>query len=261
MLKVKAKKHLGQHFLTDQGIAMDIVELLSLHGGYNKILEIGPGMGVLTQYLIKNNTYETWAIDIDIESIVYLKKQFPMLENRIIDGDFLRMSSNDLFGTEKFAIIGNFPYNISSVIFFKILEEMRNSVTEIVCMLQKEVAERLASPAGNKDYGILSVFLQAYYDIEYCFTVQEHVFDPPPKVKSGVIRLKRNDRQTLDCDEKLFKRVVKQAFTNRRKTLRNTLKPMNLGPEFTESEFYDRRAETLSVEEYIALTNRIAKII
>jgi 16S rRNA (adenine1518-N6/adenine1519-N6)-dimethyltransferase len=261
MLKVKAKKHLGQHFLTDQSIAMDIVELLSLHGGYNKILEIGPGMGVLTQYLIKNNTYETWAIDIDIESIVYLKKEFPTLENRIIDGDFLRMSSNDLFGQEKFAIIGNFPYNISSVIFFKILEEMRNEVTEIVCMLQKEVAERLASPAGNKDYGILSVFLQAYYDIEYCFTVQEHVFDPPPKVKSGVIRLKRNDRITLDCDEKLFKRVVKQAFTNRRKTLRNTLKPMNLGPEFTEDDFYNRRAETLSVEEYITLTNQIAKVL
>ena len=261
MLKVKAKKHLGQHFLTDQSIAMDIVELLSLHGGYNKILEIGPGMGVLTQYLIKNNTYETWAIDIDIESIVYLKKEFPTLENRIIDGDFLRMSSNDLFGQEKFAIIGNFPYNISSVIFFKILEEMRNEVTEIVCMLQKEVAERLASPAGNKDYGILSVFLQAYYDIEYCFTVQEHVFDPPPKVKSGVIRLKRNDRVTLDCDEKLFKRVVKQAFTNRRKTLRNTLKPMNLGSEFTEDDFYNRRAETLSVEEYITLTNQIAKVL
>lgn len=261
MLQVKAKKHLGQHFLTDQGIAMDIVGLLSLHGNYNKILEIGPGMGVLTQYLIKNTTYETWVIDIDIESIVYLKKNFPSLENRIIDGDFLRMSSNDLFGKEKFAIIGNFPYNISSVIFFKILEEMRNEVTEIVCMLQKEVAERLASPAGNKDYGILSVFLQAYYDIEYCFTVQEHVFAPPPKVKSGVIRLKRNDRVTLDCDEKLFKRVVKQAFTNRRKTLRNTLKPMNLGPEFTVDAFFDRRAETLSVEEYITLTNSIAKII
>ncbi|MEY3416779.1 MAG: rRNA ((1518)-N(6)/adenine(1519)-N(6))-dimethyltransferase RsmA [Bacteroidota bacterium] len=261
MLKVKAKKHLGQHFLTDQGIAMDIVGLLSLHGNYTKVLEIGPGMGVLTQFLIKNDTYETWAIDIDIESIVYLKKHFPSLENRIIDGDFLRMSSNDLFQQEKFAIIGNFPYNISSVIFFKILEEMRGEVTEIVCMLQKEVAERLASPAGNKDYGILSVFLQAYYDIAYCFTVQEHVFDPPPKVKSGVIRLKRNDRVTLDCDEKLFKRVVKQAFTNRRKTLRNTLKPMNLGPEFAADAFFDRRAETLSVEEYIVLTNTIAKLI
>ncbi|SFC89228.1 16S rRNA (adenine1518-N6/adenine1519-N6)-dimethyltransferase [Flexibacter flexilis DSM 6793] len=256
-MSVKPKKHLGQHFLTDTNIALQIVELLSLHGDYKNVLEIGPGMGVLTNFLIQNTTYQTWLIDIDRESIAYLNKHFPTLKGRIIEGDFLRFDVNKEVGKgEPVAIIGNFPYNISSQIFFSILE-MRQYIPEVVCMLQKEVAERLASPPGNRDYGILSVFLQAYYDIEYCFTVQEHVFDPPPRVKSGVIRLKRNARQQLDCDEKLFVQVVKQGFNNRRKTLRNALKPLGLPESFNTEPLLDRRAEQLSVADFMGLTNRI----
>jgi 16S rRNA (adenine1518-N6/adenine1519-N6)-dimethyltransferase len=188
-MKVKPKKRLGQHFLTDKQIAADIVGLLSLHQAYTKVLEIGPGMGVLTDFLVQDKSYETYLIDIDPESITYLKKHYPQLQEKIIEGDFLKLNLQTLF-PEPFAIIGNFPYNISSQIFFNVLEH-KDRVSEVVCMLQKEVAQRIASPPGNKDYGILSVLLQAYYTIEYMFTVHEHVFDPPPKVKSGVIRLKR----------------------------------------------------------------------
>ncbi len=254
---VKAKKHLGQHFLKDQSIAQDIVNGLTLHKDYKKVLEVGPGMGVLTQYLFPKEQYKTYAIDVDKESIVYLKKNYPAYEDRIIDGDFLQLDLDKLFD-EPFAVIGNFPYNISSQIFFKVLEH-KDKIPEIVGMLQKEVAERLASPPGKKDYGILSVFLQAYYDIEYLFTVHEHVFNPPPKVKSGVIRVKRNNVAKLDCDEKIFKQVVKAGFNQRRKTLRNALKILNLSLEKVNPTVLDKRAEQLSVQQFVELTQILEK--
>jgi 16S rRNA (adenine1518-N6/adenine1519-N6)-dimethyltransferase len=254
MRAVKPKKALGQHFLKDESIAMDIVDALTLHNQYDKVLEIGPGMGVLTQYLIKHTEYETFLIDIDRESVAFLKGKFKGLSGRIIEGDFLRLKLDELF-KEPIGIIGNFPYNISSQIFFRVLE-YKNMVPEIVCMLQKEVAERIASPHGNKAYGILSVFLQAFYDIEYLFTVQPHVFNPPPKVQSAVIRLRRNKREAVDCDEKLFFKVVKQGFQTRRKTLRNALKVLNLPEEFTRGPLFDKRAEQLSVEDFIFLTQK-----
>lgn len=210
MNKVKAKKHLGQHFLTDESIAYDITAALSQHGGYTHVLEVGPGMGVLTKYLEKNDKFSTHLIELDHESVVYLKKHFPSFEGRIHQGDFLQFDFNKIT-SEKLAIIGNFPYNISSQIYFKILDH-KDQITESVGMIQKEVAVRLASPPGNRDYGILSVLLQAYYDIEYLFTVNEHVFDPPPKVKSAVIRIKRNNVKKLECDEVLFKNSLNRAF-------------------------------------------------
>ena len=254
---VKPKKHLGQHFLKDQDIARRIVDSLSDNAGENVVLEIGPGTGVLTQYLQAKYADNLRLIDIDRESIAYLRKHFPMLEGQIIEGDYLRIDLSETLG-DHYAVIGNFPYNISSQIFFRILED-KNKVTEVVCMLQKEVAQRLVSPPGNKDYGILSVFLQAYYDMEYLFTVDAAVFDPPPKVQSGVIRLKRNDVQALNCDEDLFRKVVKQGFQNRRKTLRNALKPLDLSDSVRSMEVLDRRAETLSVNEFVELTNAISR--
>lgn len=253
---VKPKKHLGQHFLKDQDIARNIVDALSEDNAQRQILEIGPGTGVLTRFLAERYPGNLVLIDIDTESIAYLKKHLPALSDDIIEGDFLKM---DLSGVLKgeYAVIGNFPYNISSQIFFKVLEE-KDEVVEVVCMLQKEVAKRLVSPPGNKDYGILSVLLQAYYDMEYLFTVDASVFDPPPKVQSGVIKLRRNKLEKLDCDEVLFKKVVKQGFQNRRKTLRNALKPLNLSDEVREQEILNRRAETLSVNEFVKLTNDIA---
>ncbi|UII32511.1 16S rRNA (adenine(1518)-N(6)/adenine(1519)-N(6))-dimethyltransferase RsmA [Fulvivirga ulvae] len=253
---VKPKKHLGQHFLKDQNIARNIVDALSVDNEQRKILEIGPGTGVLTHFLEEKYAENLVLIDIDTESIAYLKKNFPDLNNKILEGDFLKMDLNHALGGE-YAIIGNFPYNISSQIFFKILEE-KDQVIEVVCMLQKEVAKRLVSPPGNKDYGILSVLLQAYYDMEYLFTVDASVFDPPPKVQSGVIKLRRNGLKKLNCDEVLFKQVVKQGFQNRRKTLRNALKPLNLAEEVREQDILNRRAETLSVNEFVKLTNDIA---
>jgi 16S rRNA (adenine1518-N6/adenine1519-N6)-dimethyltransferase len=259
MSAVKPKKHLGQHFLKDKNIAQRIVELLTLHGGYQKVLEIGPGMGVLTDFLIQHPEYETYLIDIDKESIEYLNKHYPMLEGRIIEGDFLKIWLEPILGKEPIAIIGNFPYNISSQIFFKVLEN-RRQVTEVVCMLQKEVAERIASPPGSKVYGILSVLLQAFYDIKYQFKVDEHVFNPPPRVKSAVISLKRNNREKLDCNEKFFFSVVKQGFNNRRKTLRNALKPIGLPEVMLTDAILDKRAEQLSVDDFIALTARIEQL-
>lgn len=254
MSYVRPKKHLGQHFLTDLSIAERIALSLSGHGDYRQILEIGPGTGVLTQFLLKQD-WDTHLIDIDEESIKYLHNHFPDLGERIFKGDFLKDAVETRLEAP-FAIIGNFPYNISSQIFFKVLD-LRNEVPEVVCMIQKEVADRLVSPPGNKSYGILSVLLQAYYDLEYLFTVGPQVFNPPPKVNSAVIRLKRNERAELGCDEKLFRRVVKAGFQMRRKTLRNALKPINLPEQMRESPVLDRRAETLSVEDYIALTNQI----
>ncbi|TDB65240.1 16S rRNA (adenine(1518)-N(6)/adenine(1519)-N(6))-dimethyltransferase RsmA [Arundinibacter roseus] len=251
-MKVRAKKHLGQHFLRDQAIAQRIVQSMSLHQQYTKVLEIGPGMGVLTQYLLPNPSFETYVIEIDRESVVYLKEHFPELTPRIVEGDFLNWKLSELT-TEPVGIIGNFPYNISSQIFFSVLKQ-RNQVPEVVCMLQKEVARRIASPPGNKEYGILSVLLQAFYDIDYLFSVPPGAFDPPPKVQSGIIRLRRNTTEELACDEALFFRVVKTGFNQRRKTLRNALKP--LGVTF-ESEYLDKRAEQLSVSDFVTLTQSI----
>jgi 16S rRNA (adenine1518-N6/adenine1519-N6)-dimethyltransferase len=255
MQKVKPKKHLGQHFLIDQQIARDITDLLQLPRNTREVLEIGPGMGVLTQYLIKNNNINLQVIDIDAESILYLKAHFPELENKIILADFLKEDLSKIY-LGNLSLIGNFPYNISSQIFFKVLEH-RHQVTEVVGMLQKEVAERLAAPPGSKVYGILSVLLQAYYTIEYKFTVSPHVFEPPPKVQSAVIRLERNNIEKLDCDEKKFKEVVKLSFGTRRKTLRNCLRPYNLPEEVTQNSLFDKRAEQLSVADFVALTRLI----
>lgn len=247
MTTVRAKKNLGQHFLNDKNIARKIVESLQA-SGTKKVLEIGPGMGVLTQFLLQNQAYETSVVEIDRESVDYLNSHYPELKERIISADFLRLNLNNHF-QEPFAIIGNFPYNISSQIFFKVLE-YRNQIPEVVGMLQKEVAERLAEPPGSKTYGILSVFLQAYYNIEYLFTVHENVFTPPPKVKSGVIRLTRNERTQLDCDEKLFTSIVKMAFNQRRKTMRNSLKSMITSEQLKANPIFDKRPEQLSVAEF-----------
>jgi 16S rRNA (adenine1518-N6/adenine1519-N6)-dimethyltransferase len=252
MKQVRAKKHLGQHFLKDLSIAERIADSLSTQSKNSKVLEIGPGMGVLTNFLIPKN-YDLTVIEVDSESVNYLKVTHPNL--RIIEGDFLKMNLQETFGTS-ISIIGNFPYNISSQIFFKVLE-YRDLVPEVVGMVQREVGWRIASPPGNKDYGILSVLLQAFYKIEYLFTVNEDVFNPPPKVKSGVIRLVRNERLELDCDEKLFFKVVKQAFQTRRKTLRNALKVFGLPADYHNAAILDLRAERLSVEDFVSLTKDI----
>jgi 16S rRNA (adenine1518-N6/adenine1519-N6)-dimethyltransferase len=252
MDKVKAKKHLGQHFLRDLNIAQKIAQSLTTHNNYREVLEIGPGMGVLTQYLIKDERFHTKVVDIDQESIEYLKKHFNLPDSDVVWGDFLKVDLNDWYN-EPFAVIGNFPYNISSQIYFKILE-FRDLIPESVGMIQKEVAERLAAKHGNKTYGILSVLLQAFYDIEYLFTVHEHVFQPAPKVKSAVIRLKRNNRSSMPCNEEDFFKTVKAGFNNRRKTLRNALKTLNLQNFDGSHPLFDKRAEQLTVEDFIQLT-------
>jgi 16S rRNA (adenine1518-N6/adenine1519-N6)-dimethyltransferase len=247
MTTVRAKKNLGQHFLKDNEVALKIVESLQ-NDKIGKVLEIGPGMGVLTQFLLQNKTYETSVVEIDRESVEYLNQHFPELKDRIISDDFLRLNLNNYF-TEPFAIIGNFPYNISSQIFFKVLE-YKDQIPEVVGMLQKEVAERLAAGPGSKTYGILSVLLQAYYNIEYLFTVDENLFNPPPKVKGGVIRVTRNQTAHLNCDEKLFKSVVKMAFNQRRKTMRNSLGSMIHNDELKANVIFNKRPEQLSVAEF-----------
>ncbi len=251
---VRAKKFLGQHFLNDQGIAKQIVDSLVNEGNGN-VLEIGPGTGVLTKFLVQDKTISLKVIEIDWDSVAHLKKHYPSLS--IIEGDFLKLNLQEIFGSS-FSIIGNFPYNISSQIFFKVLEQ-RNMVDQVVCMLQKEVAERIAEPPGTKTYGILSVLLQAFYDIEYLFKVSPTVFIPPPKVMSAVIRLKRNKREKLECDEAMFFKVVKQGFNNRRKTLRNALKSLNLAPEFSSLPIFEQRAERLSVDEFVYITQLLEK--
>ncbi len=254
MRNVKAKKHLGQHFLTDESIAKKIANGLTDYK--TNVLEVGPGMGVLTKYLIPKEGIKLKVVELDTESVVYLAKNFPELEGNIIEGDFLKMDLKDIT-TESMRIIGNFPYNISSQIFFKVLE-YKDQIPEVVGMLQKEVAERLASPPGSRVYGILSVFLQAYYDVEYLFTVDEHVFNPPPRVKSGVIRVVRNKTKKLDCDEKFFIRVVKTGFSQRRKTLSNSLKSIPFNREMIpEMEVFKKRPEQLGVQEFVDLTNFI----
>ena len=249
---VQPKKHLGQHFLKDLNIAQQIAQTLSL-SGYKRILEIGPGMGVLTQFLLEKDI-ETFVIEIDKESVAYLQAHFTKLKDHILSEDFLAFDLVSYFAKEPFAIIGNFPYNISSQIVFKPLE-IRTFVPEFAGMFQKEVAERICERPGSKSYGILSVLTQAFYETEYLFTVPEHVFNPPPKVKSGVIRLRRKQDYTLPCDEKTFFTVVKTAFGQRRKTLRNSLKSFLIGKEHLKTEsLFDKRPEMLSVSEFITLT-------
>ena len=254
MTKVRAKKNLGQHFLTDKNIAEKIV--MSLQANQTKkVLEIGAGMGVLTQFLLKRKDLTTYVIEIDQESVDYLQVNFPKLAPRILSEDFLKWKPESLF-CQPFNIIGNFPYNISSQIFFHILE-YKNQIPEVVGMLQKEVAERLSTGPGSKAYGILSVFLQVYYHVDYLFSVPETVFSPPPKVKSAVIRLVRNDREKLNCDEKLFTSIVKMAFNQRRKTLRNSLKGCLSDPGLKALSIFNNRPEQLSVADFEQLTQLI----
>lgn len=254
---VRAKKNLGQHFLKDLNIAKKIVNSLD-EKQVNKVLEIGPGMGVLTQYLLPNKNFETHVVEIDTESVAYLKEHYPELENRIIGEDFLKYDLSKRF-SEPFSVIGNFPYNISSQIFFRVLD-YRDQIPEVVCMIQKEVAERMSAQSGCKAYGILSVLMQAFYDIDYLFTVGEKVFDPPPKVKSAVIRMRRNTTTDLKCSESLFFRIVKTGFNQRRKTLRNSLKSL-LEDKKLEDDIMGKRPEQLSVEEFIELTNKIDELL
>ena len=250
-MEVRAKKQLGQHFLKDESIAQRIAE--SLGGLSPYLLEIGPGMGVLTKYLIGDKRYSFSAVEIDTESVDYLHQHYPSLN--VIEGDFLRMDLSKNFD-QKVSIIGNFPYNISSQILFKVYD-FRNLVPEVLGMFQKEVAERVAAKPGSKIYGILSVLLSAFYDIEYLFTVDEHVFNPPPKVKSAVIRLRRNGVERLDCDEAIFFKTVKTGFNQRRKTLRNALKPLGMSLEGVPSELLEKRAEQLSVSDFITITRAL----
>ena len=260
MTEVRAKKALGQHFLTDLNIARKICDALS--GGDVAapctVLEVGCGMGVLTQFLLRRDDIVTWGAEIDAESVEYLHAHYPAFAPRLIGGDFLRMNLRGAF-PQGVRIIGNFPYNISSQIFFKVLEN-RDLVPECVGMIQKEVAVRLAEKPGTKEYGILSVLLQAWYDIEYLFTVNETVFNPPPKVKSAVIRLRRNSTERLGCDETLFIRVVKASFGQRRKMIRNSLRAVFGDFGGAEHPFFTRRAEQLSVADFVELTNWVASV-
>jgi 16S rRNA (adenine1518-N6/adenine1519-N6)-dimethyltransferase len=252
---VRAKKHLGQHFLKDETIALNIVKAFTDECKTKSALEIGPGMGVLTKYLLEQKTFEIYAIDIDKESIIWLKEHFPSLENKLIEGDFLNLNLGDIF-KEPFSLIGNFPYNISSQIVFKIIEN-KNQIPLMVGMFQKEVAERFSANPCSKAYGILSVLTQAYYHVEYLFTVSETVFDPPPKVKSGVIRLKRRETD-FDVPEKMLFKVVKAGFNQRRKKLRNALSQFNISDEILKpSGFSDKRAEELSVQDFVTLTHLV----
>jgi 16S rRNA (adenine1518-N6/adenine1519-N6)-dimethyltransferase len=255
-MTVKAKKHLGQHFLNDESIAEKIADTLSL-SGYKTVLEIGPGMGVLTKYLLKKDI-TTYVIEIDSESVDYLKDSYLNLAPRIIEKDFLKYDLNEVFKGEPFAIIGNFPYNISTQIVFKMLE-MRDQIPEFSGMFQKEVAQRICSKEGSKVYGILSVLTQAFYDAEYLFTVPPSVFNPPPKVESGVLRLTRKKDYALPCTDALLFKVVKTAFQQRRKTLRNSLKTFNLSDSLREDVIFGKRPEQLSVHEFISLTQLIEK--
>lgn len=257
MNSVKPKKFLGQHFLTDLNVAHRIADTVDACPGI-PVLEVGPGMGMLTQYIIPKER-EFKVVEIDFDSVPYLHEHFPQLGDNIIEGDFLKMNLHDVFDGRPFVLTGNYPYNISSQIFFKMVEN-RDLIPCCTGMIQKEVAERMAAKPGTKSYGVLSVLIQAWYDVEYLFTVDENVFNPPPKVKSAVIRLIRNSKAELGCDEKLFRRIVKTVFTMRRKMMRNGMKqilgkdsPMLADPLFTN------RPEQLSVQEYIDLTNKVCE--
>lgn len=252
--EVRAKKHLGQHFLRDEDVAEKIADSLT-YTGYDHVLEIGPGMGVLTKYLLKKHS-DVHVIEIDRDSVAYLQEHYPALEGKIHEKDFLRYDVSEIFGTDQFAIIGNFPYNISSQIVFKMLE-LRDFIPEFSGMFQMEVAKRICEKEGNKTYGILSVLVQAFYEAEYLFTVPPSVFSPPPKVDSGVLRLTRKEDFSLPCNEKLFFRVVKTAFQQRRKTLRNSLKVFDLPDDIKEDSIFGLRPEQLSTVRFIELTQKI----
>lgn len=270
MRLVKPKKFLGQHFLTDLGIARDIADTVDACPDI-PVLEVGPGMGVMTQYLVqKPRTVK--VVEIDYESVSFLREKFPSLEENIIEDDFLKMHLENVFQGQPFVLTGNYPYNISSQIFFKMLD-YKNLIPCCTGMIQKEVAERIAAAPGNKSYGILSVLIQAWYSVEYLFTVHEHVFNPPPKVKSAVIRMTRNSTTSLGCDEQLFKRLVKTTFNQRRKTLRNNIRPLlgELDTQCAKEGFpipdhstllqdpiFNQRPEQLSVQQFIELTNRVS---
>ena len=258
MQQVKPKKALGQHFLTDLSVADRIAATLDDYKGM-PIIEVGPGMGVLTRFLLDRG-HDLKVVEIDNESVEYLNRYFPELESRVLADDFLKMDLPAAVGEGDFCVIGNYPYNISSQIFFRVLD-FKDKVTCCSGMLQKEVAERLAAAPGNKTRGILSVLLQAWYDVEYLFTVSEHVFNPPPKVKSGVVRLRRNEVTDLGCDERLFKTVVKTSFGQRRKTLRNSLKSLlPAGVTIPEDKIFALRPEQLSVQQFIELTNLMSNL-
>lgn len=248
-MKVSPKKHLGQHFLADKNISRKIADSIQ-YSGVKNVVEIGPGTGALTEFLLLQDNHLK-LIDLDKESIEYLHQKYPERREDILYGDFLKMDCKDYFADE-FIVTGNFPYNISTQIMFKVVEN-RNQITQVVGMFQKEVAERIAEKHGSKTYGILSVIIQAFYDVEYLFTVSENVFIPPPKVKSGVIRLIRKEKQNLDCDEKLFVQIVKATFNQRRKTIHNSLKKLGLEKGVPE-KFATKRPEQLSVEEFVELT-------
>ena len=256
-MRVKAKKSLGQHFLTDLDVARRIAATMDGHTDV-PLLEVGPGMGVLTEFLLESG-HDLRVVELDSESVEYLNQHFPKLDGRIIADDFLRLDLHALYGDRPFAVIGNYPYNISSQIFFKVLD-YKDQVTCCSGMLQREVALRLAAPPGNRSRGILSVLLQAWYDVEYLFTVDEHVFAPPPKVKSGVVRLTRNGVTDVGCDERLFKTVVKTGFGQRRKTLRNSLRGLLPPGAVMDDAIFGQRPEQLSVEEFVGLTNLVARL-
>ena len=257
MRLVKPKKFLGQHFLKDLKVAQDIADTVDSQPEL-PVLEVGPGMGVLTQFLVKKER-TVKVVEVDYESVAYLREAFPSLEDHIIEDDFLKMNLNRTFDGNPFVLTGNYPYNISSQIFFKMLDN-KELIPCCTGMIQKEVAERIAAGPGSKTYGILSVLIQAWYEVEYLFTVSEHVFNPPPKVKSAVIRMTRNKTHDLGCNEKLFKQVVKTTFNQRRKTLRNSIKPI-LGKESSilQDEIFNKRPEQLSVQQFVELTNMVEK--
>jgi 16S rRNA (adenine1518-N6/adenine1519-N6)-dimethyltransferase len=253
---VKPKKRLGQHFLKDTSIAQKVAGSLTGHGNYKLVVEVGPGTGALTNYLVDHPDFRWMGVEVDRDAIAFLRGKYPALADHVLEQDFLRIDVERFFGKEQFAVAGNFPYNISTQILFKVLEH-RDQVPEVVGMFQKEVAQRIASGPGNKVYGILSVLLQAFYEVELLFQVSEHVFEPPPKVKSAVIRMKRREDFTLACDEKKFFAVVKTAFNQRRKTLRNALRSMNIDWEKLPDQLSGLRAERLEVVDYVQLVNAI----
>lgn len=259
MKLVRPKRFLGQHFLRDLQIAQDIADTVDACPDI-PVLEVGPGMGVLTQYLLTKER-PVKVVELDFESVAYLKENFPQLGDHIIEQDFLRMDLGNVFNGKPFVLTGNYPYNISSQIFFKMLDN-KNLIPCCTGMIQKEVAERIAAAPGNKSYGILSVLIQAWYKVEYLFTVHEHVFNPPPKVKSAVIRMTRNETCELGCNEKLFKQIVKATFNQRRKTLRNSITPiLGKGHPLSTDPIFDKRPEQLSIEDFINLTNRVEKVL
>lgn len=271
MKSVKPKKFLGQHFLKDLKIAQDIADTVDACPQI-PVLEVGPGMGVMTQFLIRKDR-PVKVVEIDYESVAYLKEAFPSLNGNILEQDFLKMDLQEVFGGSSFVLTGNYPYNISSQIFFKMLD-YKELIPCCTGMIQKEVAERIAAGPGSKTYGILSVLIQAWYHVDYLFTVHEHVFNPPPKVKSAVIRMTRNETQSLGCDEVLFKKIVKTCFNQRRKTLRNSIKPIFAEADqrkqqkgetvkdhsvFLQNEIFNKRPEQLSVSDFITLTNQVTQ--